>query len=131
MANEKKAVCGGFLIGDGLQMDGKVLSAESNQTTIIYDIDFGATFTDLIDYPIDSRKVCEEVKSGKNVILRCKVGQYVYQLVPAQIDPELYAGQVMFYLTTYSRNKVVASYQLNAQSMMNAYWAYYAKYTLT
>lgn len=27
MANEKKAVCGGFLIGDGLQMDGKVLSA--------------------------------------------------------------------------------------------------------
>lgn len=30
MANEKKAVCGGFLIGDGLQMDGKVLSASGD-----------------------------------------------------------------------------------------------------
>lgn len=27
MANEMKACCGGFLVGEGLEMDGKVLKA--------------------------------------------------------------------------------------------------------
>lgn len=30
MANEMKAVCGGFLVGDGLTMDGKVLKASGS-----------------------------------------------------------------------------------------------------
>ena len=50
MANEKKAVCGGFLIGDGLQMDGKVLSATGDSGGYSYYFVNCKTTTSLPDH---------------------------------------------------------------------------------
>lgn len=66
MANEMKAVCGGFLVGEGLEMDGKVLKA-SRSADSVFVINFEGYGNN-----ITCDKTFEEVKqayrSGKTLL---------------------------------------------------------------
>lgn len=65
---EQKAVCGGFIVGEGLEMNGKVLSATG---------DSGTKYIDFLTYDFASvtsetsvTDLCDMVKNGENVAIR-------------------------------------------------------------
>lgn len=82
---EKKAVCGGFYIGDGLEMDGKVLSATGGSSNNVFVVT--AVWDDNIgeygDYAIDKSydEVLEAINSYKIVIFNYDKELYLYDRI--------------------------------------------------
>lgn len=81
---QKKAVCGGFYIGDGLEMDGKVLSATGGSSNIfvvtaVWDDNIG----EYGDYAIDKSydEVLEAINSYKIVIFNYDKELYLYDRI--------------------------------------------------
>lgn len=64
---EKKIICGGFLVGDGLDIDGKTLYATGTETSFkfeVYDVDFeNGTFNFSSTYD----ELLEHINKGENV----------------------------------------------------------------
>lgn len=83
MAENKKAVCGGFLVGDGLEMDGKVLKATGEGSTVVVHI-----LTEDYDYTtqtynctadMEFSEILALLKSGTPVVLANRLN-FIYNL---------------------------------------------------
>lgn len=66
---EQKAVCGGFLVGDGLKMEGKVLSAEGGSEGVKYVECHSDSALQNIQCDLSPEQIIDLVKHGTEVVL--------------------------------------------------------------
>lgn len=68
---EQKAVCGGFLVGDGLKMEGKVLSAEGGSGGSVHYVECHTNDQlENIQCELSPEEIIDLVKNGENVVLK-------------------------------------------------------------
>lgn len=67
MANETKTVCGGFIVGEGLNLNGKVLSSEGGGIVVECNVDAGFTTATCA---MTAQEVYDLAKSGKDLTVR-------------------------------------------------------------
>lgn len=73
---EQKAVCGGFLVGDGLKMEGKVLSAEGSSSGGIHYVEcHGNNDFTTVECELTAEQVIALYESGENVVIKLYVGE--------------------------------------------------------
>lgn len=119
MANEKKAVCGGFLIGDGLQMDGKVLSASGgNDEPVDVTFDF-VSFISFIDAKFEINNYVE----GKPI--RFESGYWGGSITCYPIEKIDYDGEDV----EYRYHDVTSNVVLEISKAANGKWYAVEKWT--
>lgn len=120
MAEQKKAVCGGFYIGDGLEMDGKTLYAtggSSGGETVFVECHASEDLQD-ITCDVTYAQFLEMIASGKNVKLVVVKGtepsitKIYLELATTAVSPmmEMIAFQAtMFSMGELTSNVVIIS----------------------
>lgn len=85
---EQKAVCGGFLVGDGLKMEGKVLSAEGGSGGGVRYVEFHTTDFNTFQCELSPEQLYNIVESGENVVLKVEVVDSGIFYLPLQCETE-------------------------------------------
>lgn len=88
---EQKAVCGGFLVGDGLKMEGKVLSADGGSG------DNGILAIDIDDVTGNIDKITDAVNNNKCIFVTTASGnRYVYMGIQNNVQYTPYPKSYVF-----------------------------------